>query len=196
MPTAALDALASLLRYPGPDHALRVERCLRAVEEELPAGAPLVVELRRRVQGLPLEALEELYTRTFDLDPVCAPELGWHLFGEQYERGLFLVKLKQLRRRVGLDDGTELPDHLAGVLELLDRLPPAEAADLAWACVLPALEKMRQGLGGKDSPYASAIDLAAILLEARHPPPPADEAERPAPAPRPGLHVLEEGSHE
>lgn len=197
MPAAALDALAALLRYPGPDHALRVERCLRAVEEELPSGAALVVELRRRVQGLSTEALEELYTRTFDLDPVCAPELGWHLFGEQYERGLFLVKLKQLRRRVGLEeDGAELPDHLAGVLELLDRLPPAEAADLAWACVLPALEKMRQGLAGKESPYASALDLAAGLLEARHPPPPPDEAERHAPAPRPGLHVIDERSGE
>lgn len=180
MPPAALDSLAALLRYPGPDHALRLDGCLRAVETDLPEGTALLAEFRRRVDGLSTETLQELFTQTFDLDPICSPELGWHLFGEQYERGLFLVKLKQLGRRLGLDDSVELPDHLSSVLELLGRMEPGEAAELARACVLPALEKMRRGLEAKDSPYASVLDLISVLLEPSYPPPPSEEAPRPA----------------
>lgn len=169
MPAPVLECLAALLRHPGPDHALRVERCARAVEAAFPQGAAALGEFRRQVEGLSTEALQELFAQTFDLDPVCAPELGWHLFGERYERGLFLVKLKQLRRRLALEETVELPDHLAAVLELLARMEPGEAAELAWACVLPALGKMCGGLEGKESPYASVLGLVSRLLEDRYP---------------------------
>jgi nitrate reductase delta subunit len=140
-----------------------------------------------RTRGLTTEELQELYTRTFDLNPVCSPELGWHLFGERYERGLFLVKLRRLMRRVALAETTELPDHLAGVLELLPRLGDDEAADLAAACVLPAVAKMGVGLDGKDNPYQTLLDLAARLVEARYGLPRAE-------APRaPALRVVDDG---
>lgn len=190
MPDSVLEALAALLRHPDDEHAVNVERCARAVEAAFPEGTALLAEFRRRTGALATEGLQELFARTFDLDPICAPEIGWHLFGERYERGLFLVKLKQLRRRLGLPDQVELPDHLAGVLELLGRMEPEEAAELAWACVLPALEKMRGGLAGKDSPYASLLELVARLLEERHPLPP-DEEEPPL---RPPLHTVDERS--
>ena len=31
--------------------------------------------------------IEETFTRTFDVNPACALEVGWHLFGEEYARG-------------------------------------------------------------------------------------------------------------
>ena len=38
------------------------------------------------------EQIQELYTRTFDINPVCTLEIGWHIFGEDYARGALLVK--------------------------------------------------------------------------------------------------------
>lgn len=176
---AVLEAVSALLRYPGPDHAARVRSCLQEVPRDLPEARAALEAFHARTHGLSTEALQELYTRTFDLNPACSPELGWHLFGERYERGLFLVKLRQLMRRVELPETTELPDHLAGVLLLLPRLPMDEAADLAAACVLPAVATMRATLvdkGGKGEqpegeraahPYLALLDVVARLVEAR-----------------------------
>ncbi len=175
----ALEATSALLRYPGPDHPLRLERCLAAVPAALPEARACLQAFQERTRGLSTEALQELYTRTFDLNPASSPELGWHLFGDRYERGLFLVKLRQLMRRVELAETTELPDHLAGVLELLPRMPAEEAADLAAACVLPALAKMRGELDAERHPHLALLELAAGLIEAAWSLPPA-VAERPA----------------
>jgi len=32
---------------------------------------------------------------TFDINPACALEVGWHLFGEDYMRGQFLVRMRE-----------------------------------------------------------------------------------------------------
>ena len=42
-----------------------------------------------------IEDLQELFTGTFDMDPDCALDLGWHLFGEDRRRGVFLIKLRK-----------------------------------------------------------------------------------------------------
>jgi nitrate reductase delta subunit len=196
---AALEAASALLRYPGPDHAARVAACLAEVPPALGEARAALEAFDAAIRGLPTEALQELYTRTFDLNPACSPELGWHLFGERYERGLFLVKLRQLMRRVELPETTELPDHLAGVLRLLPRLPAEEAADLAAACVLPALATMRGTLAGKGQrgdapagapPYLALLDLAARLVEASCGLP------RTSAAAPPALRVVEDGPDE
>ncbi len=163
----ALEATSALLRYPAPDHAVRVAQCLAAVPAALAEARACIQLFHERTRRLGTEELQELYTRTFDLNPACSPELGWHLFGERYERGLFMVKLRRLMRRAELPETGELPDHLAGVLELLPRMPAEEAAELAAACVLPALAKMRRELeDGGDHPYLPLLDLAARLVEA------------------------------
>lgn len=186
----ALEAVSAVLRYPGADHAERVERCLAAVPHHLAEARGSLEAFHARTRGLSTSQLQELYTRTFDLNPACSPELGWHLFGERYERGLFLVKLRQLMRRVELAETTELPDHLAGVLELLPRLGEEEAADLAAACVLPALAKMRETLEDETHPYLALLELAARLVEARWALP------RATTPPAPALRVVGDEQHE
>ena len=74
---------------------------------------------------------QELYVQTFEFNPACTLELGWHLFGENYERGEFLVRMRDLLRRHGIAESTELPDHLTHVLALVGRLDHEEAAELA-----------------------------------------------------------------
>ena len=102
---------------------------------------------------------------TFDLNPVCSLELGWHLFGENYDRGLLLVKMRTLLRRYGIAEQGELPDHLAYALRLIARMSDEEGAEFAAAIVLPALGKMLDPFKDKKNPYEHV--LQAIKTELR-----------------------------
>ena len=70
--------------------------------------------------------LQELYTRTFDLSPVCALEVGYHLFGEDYKRGEFLARLRETENPYELGQEQQLPDYLPVVLRLLGQMEDAE----------------------------------------------------------------------
>jgi nitrate reductase delta subunit len=154
------DLAAGLLLYPGPGYHTQVARCGQAFAAVFPEAADLLAGFAEAIDKLALEEVEELFTRTFDLNPACALEIGWHLFGENYSRGEFLVQMRQKLRRHGLPESTELPDHLAHVLPVLGRLLATESGSFAERYVLPALDKMLAGLAGKDNPYEKL--LAAV----------------------------------
>jgi nitrate reductase delta subunit len=99
--------------------------------------------------------MQELYVQTFEFSPACTLEIGWHLFGENYERGEFLVRMREQLRRHGITESSELPDHLTHLLPLIGRMEYGEAAELAGQFVLPALEKIRGSL--TDNPYNAVI---------------------------------------
>jgi nitrate reductase delta subunit len=159
--TSIYPHLAGVLSYPGPDYAQRVLECLDA-------APPVCVEEIRlfaeAVLPLPQPAAQELFTQTFDLNPLCSLELGWHLFGEQYERGLLLVRMRQELRAANLPENSELPDHLAHALRLLVRMDRARAADFSAAVLLPALMKMLVALRGKQNPYEHVLKALAFAL--------------------------------
>ena len=157
-----LPLVARLLKYPGPGYLRDLDQCRAATG---PGDADDVGRLRAFAAALGGESIEELqerYTRTFDLDPKCALDLGWHLFGENYERGDFLVVLRAELRRYAVDEGRELPDHLPQVLDLLARMEPDRAAELSVR-IIPAVEKIHAGLQGKDNPFEHV--LAAVCTE-------------------------------
>lgn len=145
-PTAqtALAALAELLRYPSGDHAAAVPRCVASVAEFDPALAAALAPFAEALAPLSLEGREELYTSTFDLKPLCTLEVGWQLFGEEYNRGAFLVRCREMMRRHELSADGELADHLTCLLPLLARLDEATAARFVPACVMPAVDYMRE----------------------------------------------------
>ena len=101
--------------------------------------------------------LEELYTRTFDINPVCSLETGWHLFGEDYNRGAFLVRMRGLLRQHGVPEGAELPDHLESALRVLPAMKADDAADLAREFILPAVMKMRTPFEKSENPYGAVL---------------------------------------
>jgi nitrate reductase delta subunit len=109
------------------------------------------------VETLALPELQELYTRTFDLDPVCALEVGWHLYGENYDRGRFLAHLRELHRELGIDEAGELPDHLISVLPALARLEPEARDELGRRYAVPAVARMLGGFEGRDNPYEHLV---------------------------------------
>lgn len=164
--TAALCKLADVLTYPRENYSELVLACTVSAtdtcKEELRAFA-------EAVGSLSVEGAQELFTQTFDLNPLCSLELGWHLFGENYERGLLLVRMRQEMRAFGMAEDTELPDHLTYALRLIGRMDHERAADFVAAIVLPALMKMMQAFGGKQNPYELVLRALALMLHEMFP---------------------------
>jgi nitrate reductase delta subunit len=161
--------LAALLRYPEEGCEREAERYRDFFAVNCPQiEAPLSAFLEQ-TRSLSLEDLQALYTSTFDLNPLCSLEVGWHLFGENYERGEFLVKMREELRRLGIVESTELPDHLTLALELLGDMETEEAPSFAAACLYPALDKMSAEITGKSNPYESVFLAIEGLLALRHP---------------------------
>jgi len=159
--------LASLMRYPTEGYVTDLARSCSWLAGIDPKVGARLCEFLEQTRGLSVEDLQVLYTSTFDLDPICSLEIGWHLFGENYERGEFLVKMRGELRRLGVTESTELPDHLSHVLEALGRMESEEAADFAAACLFPALDKMIAGIRGKSNPFENVLVAAQQLLELR-----------------------------
>jgi nitrate reductase delta subunit len=145
----SLSLLARLLEYPGPDYGARLHACLE--------GQSGLSDFAAKVGDLPFEAVQELYTQTFDWNPDTTLDIGWHLFGENYDRGDFLVKLRGAMREYGLPESGELPDHLSHVLPLLERMPAGESAAFAERFVLPALGKLAAGLEKTESAFLPVV---------------------------------------
>jgi nitrate reductase delta subunit len=168
MSTLLYDQLATLLCYPGTAYLGAVDACRQTLAAAEPAVGVHVERFAAGVREMCVADLEELFTHTFDINPISSLEVGWQLFGEQYERGTFLVRMRQEMRRLALSESTELPDHLTHVLAVLGRLEPEHADDFATACVLPAVERMCAALSGKENPYEHALGAIRTFLVARH----------------------------
>lgn len=183
MDRAALyDRLALLLAYPGADGLADARRAVTLLDGQ---ARESLAGFLRQIEPLALAQLQELFIQSFDLNPKAALEVGWHLFGENYERGTFLVKMRQELHRLGLQETVELPDHLAHVLRVLGRLDDPVAAAFAHDFVLPALAAMRAGLEGLQTPFAAVLEAIELVLREQHPCP-ASQTEARAP----GLRVL------
>jgi nitrate reductase delta subunit len=148
------EALAAVLSYPGDDYRTRVVEAVLAAPDDI---APGLQGFGAALEGKNTLELQELYTITFDLNPVCSLELGWHLFGENYDRGLLLVRMRALLRQHGIAESGELPDHLSHALQLLARMDEAARRDFAVAIVLPALGKMLDAFRDKQNPYEQVL---------------------------------------
>ncbi len=163
---ALYHAFAALLTYPEEDYPQRVEAALRLAR---PGCREPLEQFAQSVKALEIWELQELFTRTFDMNPVCSLELGWHLFGENYERGLLLVRMREELRRFEIKESSELPDHLTHALELLGRMDRDTGADFAAACVLPALKKMLEAIRSKENPFEFIVLAVQTFLHAQFP---------------------------
>jgi len=160
--TAALDAFASFFEYPAEGFEVRA----RAALGVLAAAAPgLALVCGPLAEAGP--TLEETFARTFDWSGERSLDLGWHLYGERYERGAFLVSMRSRLRAAGVEEGEELPDHLTALLRALGRMSAAEAAAFCAAIFAPALSKLVAGFERIDAcPYrAPLVALLALVRE-------------------------------
>ncbi|MDP6051464.1 MAG: molecular chaperone TorD family protein, partial [Candidatus Latescibacteria bacterium] len=114
-----------------------------------------------------LEEIEESFTRLFDMNPSCCLEIGWHLYGEDYQRGMFLVNMRQSLAEEQLEETVELPDHLSHCLRLFTRLEPEDAEIFSQKYLQPAIAKIRTALEA-ENPYTCVIDLIQYILEEQY----------------------------
>ena len=159
MPThdAVLQAFQELFSYPAGRVQRLAETCVPLLRRTLPNATrqlePLATLIDQGAEG----ELEELFTRTFDNNAERALELGWHLWGESYARGAFLVRMRALLREHTLAESQELPDHLGHVLGVIACARAELAGALTNSVVLPALAKILAGFEGEKNPYGAAL---------------------------------------
>jgi nitrate reductase molybdenum cofactor assembly chaperone len=162
---AVLEKFGEILCYPGDDYMREVDACRNAAAEIDAEAAQYLNVFSAQVSGLAVEGVQELFVQTFDLNPVCALEVGWQLYGDNYDRGNFLVKMRQELEFYGVRENTELPDHLCHVLPLLARMDPEAARAFGRTSVVPALKKMLAAFDSRTSPYESVLKALGRILE-------------------------------
>ena len=157
----------ALLAYPGDGYGDTARRLAGAMDGADREAAAHLCAFADAIGLLPLSAQQELYTQTFDLSPVCALEVGWHLFGEDYKRGVFLVEMRQALAAHGIEEGGELPDHLSSLLQLADALGDDDARALVTKALQPALARMIDPLEKAENPFRWLMQGIQRLLAGR-----------------------------
>lgn len=167
-PAPLFGSFARLLIYPSAQCLAEAGSAADLVRQVDPAASELLTRFARKLEAMGLAGWQELYVRTFDLNPICALEVGWQLYGDNYDRGEFLVKMRGELRSHGLAESVELPDHLSHILPLLGRMEDDQARGFAGEKVLPALRKMLSGLEGRESPYEDVLRAITRTLEVQY----------------------------
>ncbi|MCP4784835.1 MAG: nitrate reductase molybdenum cofactor assembly chaperone [Fuerstiella sp.] len=159
-----LRSLSRLLIYPDEQTVEAAELLYIILQGELPEAAEKMSRFGAYIEQHRLWQIEETYTSTFDVNPACALDIGWHLFGEEYARGQFLVRMREELKKYKLTESSELPDHITHVLAVIAAMPDDEARRFVTACVLPAVRKMMHAFEENDSPYGDVISCLALIL--------------------------------
>ena len=165
--TALYHNLASVLSYPTKAIYEQTERLLQQVRKAAPDQTETVQVFSNYIIESRLEKIEESFTRSFDMNPSCCLEIGWHLYGEDYQRGEFLVHMRQSLEEEQIKETVELPDHVSHCLKLLACLEPADAEVFSRKYMQPALLKIQTALE-EENPYACIVDLVQHILEAQY----------------------------
>ncbi len=163
------DLFADLLEYPTLATPLKAAFCLDRLKVSKPEAAELLNYFYSEMEKRRLEQMQELYTVTFDMQPVCYPYVGFQLFGESYKRGAFMAQLNEAYRAAGYSAEQELPDHLPVILRFLGLDEDNRQSDFCQALVkeglIPALEKMLQTFGAQsENPYYAVLSALQLFL--------------------------------
>lgn len=119
-----------------------------------------------------LSEIQEDYVASFDFNPVVAPYLGHHLYGDNQKKGAYMIKVKQeYGRHDFVYQGVELPDHLAVLLGFLAHLARRGEHEVRHnfieEMVLPGLKKLVDGCAKRSSsPWLSLVEAAELLCSA------------------------------
>jgi nitrate reductase molybdenum cofactor assembly chaperone NarJ/NarW len=161
------DLFADLLDYPTLATSLKAGHCYARLQQSQPEAASLMESFYQTMELRSLGQMQELYTNTFDMQPVCYPYVGYQLFGESYKRGDFMAQLNEAYHANSYSAGQELPDHLAVILRFLGLEAARRQDDFGRALLIEgvvlALRKMAESLSRQgENPYAGIV--SALLL--------------------------------
>lgn len=166
----AYESFARIFSYPWGGERSEVAAALEKIAGSCPEDAETLAPLRNFIGESTEQRLQELYTHTFEIHPLCYLDVGYVLFGEDYKRGQFLVHLNREHEKAGNFCGTELPDHLPNLLRLLPKLrDEALAAELSRVFMIPALQKMLPSFKEKGNVYGGALQVLSRFLQKEYP---------------------------
>ncbi len=135
--------LSYLFRYPDNEYIFQIEQCQDFLHSHYPDAGELLLAFTSFVQETPFHALQELYTRAFDVQAICSLDIGYNLFGEDYKRGAFLVQMNKEQNKAQNSCNGELADYLPNVLTLMAKSSDEEFVhDFVEEMLKPALKKM------------------------------------------------------
>ncbi len=155
--------LADLFRYPEEDFSERVIACSSLLSENYPEAETELKPFMDYMLTRTIDQQEELYTKTFDVQPICYLDLGYVIFGEDYKRGAFLLHMQGEQAAIKNDCGSDLPDNLANILVLFAKSENQRLLDdLAINIMVPGLTKM---LGEFES---ARVNLKQQVLRKMH----------------------------
>lgn len=134
--------LAGLFDFPTPGFAARGRSLLDSLWERYPDAAAEVEQFLDAIPASTLD-LQELHTRTFDVQSLTTLDVGYVLFGDDYKRGELLSNLNREHTQAGNDCAGELADHLPNLLRLIPKLKDqALLQELVRELLVPALMLM------------------------------------------------------
>jgi len=111
----------------------------------------------------PLLTLQEVYSRTFDLNPSTTLNLTFHEFGDSKDRGPALARLNHFYKAVGWEISTsDLPDFLPLMLEFACVAPKDSGSQLLerfGSHIAGLAQRLRQ----ESSPYAKLLELISTM---------------------------------
>lgn len=164
---ALYSLFAEILSYPERPIGKAISDCMAELAPEFLDAHARLNDFENAIGGKSLGHLEEAYTNAFDLRADCTPNLGYHLFGDDGRRGLFLAELKGRMEACGIPLGAELPDHISLLLRYMHAVEQ-ERCTLIEDCMLPAVSRMVDVLDSTENPYKMALSALLSLLQHQH----------------------------
>lgn len=155
--------LANLFRYPEDDFIFQLKENQDFLNEFYPTAGKELQPFSDFINKCPHDERKELFTKTFDVQPICYLDLGYVMFGEDYKRGAFLLNMQIEQQKINNDCGTDLPDNTCNVLDLMTlSKDDLFVEDLVWRVFIPCVKKM---IAEFDS---ARIDMKIKILQKMH----------------------------
>jgi len=155
--------LSELFKYPEKDYISKLDLVQKYLDEFYPIAGNELKVFSEYIHTRTLDERQELFTKTFDVQPICYLDLGYVMFGEDYKRGAFLLSMQAEQLKIDNDCGTDLPDNICNVLTLMSKSTDEKfLEDLVWRIFIPCVHKMI-------AEFKSArVDLKMKVLKKMH----------------------------
>ena len=163
--------LGELVRYPREDIRPEVDECIDTLTKgQYPEE--VINELknfRKDLEKLSMDALQELYSYTFELVSDTTLDMGYYIH-EGFKRATNLLTIKTMYRERGFPFEEiakgELPDHLSVLLQFLGFLKDEGLQkDFVKTFVIQAMEKLNRNFQSKKNAYRHLINGVYMVLD-------------------------------
>lgn len=161
----SLVALSALVEYPQGDFLAKLDEA-EQVLQEYPEALGILQKFKRETATFDAGKLAEIYTRCFDLAPLCIPYISSYIYGnENFERGALMSRLADQYSEAGYSTNGELPDHLAVILGFAEQFSHEELDELIHFCLKDAVSKMTESLKDADNAYFHLLQTIKAVIE-------------------------------